>query len=666
MKLAPTKPVKNIDSEPAVIAYFIEFPIIQQLRSFFKREKFYDSLSYQFNRKKKTPQALEDIYDGELYKEFVVNNGILSSQNNISFTFNTDGAAVFKSSNYSVWPIYLVINELEPKQRFLDQNMIFAGLWHGKHKPYMWLYLKPTFEALLKLEEGIDFNVNRSNYVSETIKVRCLLLCSTCDLPARCLLCGSMQYNGRYGCWKCLQPGKTSSTGKKGGGVWTYPFNEDDPSGPPRTHRQVLDDSAEARTTKKPVNGIKHPTWFHHLQFHDLVRSVGIDYMHGVLLGVTKLLLRLWFSKEFSRCSFSAYHLLPIVDKRIMQVKPTIDISRVPRTIGADLKHWKASEFRTFLLYYGVPILTDILPAEQLQHFTLLSHAIFILTSDSILPEEIARAETMLVNFVRNFQKLYGVRFMFYNVHQLLHLAADVRILGPLWTHSCFAFEDKNRFLLRFIHGTQKIEFQIISAVNLVQKLPELANNAFSLDPLANTLYNLLTARKIMSKTGWQISDKIFMLGSMFSFKLDDLNVYNAICSTIGHILSTTNMNGFHRIRIGAEVIHAETYAKVTKRDSFTVSFTDSKEKTAYGKIKQFIQCVVNDNECWYFAIIKQYRVLVEQHDSHFTIVSKLQNNVDNIVAVPLDNIREKLFVTDFDNSTATLLAKFPNLIEGD
>ena len=57
----------------------------------------------------------------------------------------------------------------------------------------------------------------------------------------------------------------------------------------------------------------------------------------------------------------------------------------------------------------------------------------------------------------------------------------------------------------------------------------------------------------------------------------------------------------------------------------------------------------------------------MEQHESHFTIVSKLQNNVDNIiVAVPLDNIREKLFVTGFDNSTATLLAKFRNLIEGD
>ena len=71
-------------------------------------------MSYRFNRKKFS-QEPEDIYDGELYKEFVVINGIFSSQNNISFTFNTDRATVFKSSNYLVWPIYLVINELEPK-----------------------------------------------------------------------------------------------------------------------------------------------------------------------------------------------------------------------------------------------------------------------------------------------------------------------------------------------------------------------------------------------------------------------------------------------------------------------------------------------------------------------------------------------------------------------
>ena len=46
--------------------------------------------------------------------------GILSQDNplNISFSFNTDGVAPYKSSNkQNFWPIFLVINELPPRLR---------------------------------------------------------------------------------------------------------------------------------------------------------------------------------------------------------------------------------------------------------------------------------------------------------------------------------------------------------------------------------------------------------------------------------------------------------------------------------------------------------------------------------------------------------------------
>jgi len=35
----------------------------------------------------------------------------------ISFQINTDGVALFRSSKYSIWPIYLVVNELPPNDR---------------------------------------------------------------------------------------------------------------------------------------------------------------------------------------------------------------------------------------------------------------------------------------------------------------------------------------------------------------------------------------------------------------------------------------------------------------------------------------------------------------------------------------------------------------------
>ena len=99
---------------------------------------------------------------------------------------------------------------------------------------------------------------------------------------------------------------------------------------------------------------------------------------------------------------------------------------------------------------------------------------------------------------------------MFYNVHQLLHLAQSVRDLGPLWAQSCFPFEDKNRFLLKLIHGTQRVEWQILSAISLVQRIPELASKVFSTDPCSFALYKMLTPSKQTVKAGTKVFQIFF------------------------------------------------------------------------------------------------------------------------------------------------------------
>jgi len=77
-------------------SYFIEIPIVDQLQTMFSRSGFYKDLQHRFNRKKQAQENIEDIYDGRLYRS-LVRKGILSSGNNISFIFNTDGVPVFKS-----------------------------------------------------------------------------------------------------------------------------------------------------------------------------------------------------------------------------------------------------------------------------------------------------------------------------------------------------------------------------------------------------------------------------------------------------------------------------------------------------------------------------------------------------------------------------------------
>mgnify|MGYP000609824795 FL=1 len=167
--------------------------------------------------------------------------------------------------------------------------------------------------ALKELESGVEFeSPSRGKFFCKAVLLAC-----TCDLPARCLVCNSMQYNGEYGCWKCLQPGKTVKTGQRGH-ARTFPFNEEDPKGPLRTKELTL------QHARYVVNGDKGFSWLSILQHHDIVRRTAIDYMHGVLLGVQKLLLNLWFKNTHSKEEFSLYH--------VVNVSPTLDITRLPRS----------------------------------------------------------------------------------------------------------------------------------------------------------------------------------------------------------------------------------------------------------------------------------------------------------------------------------------------
>lgn len=56
---------------------------------------------------------------------------------------------------------------------------------------------------------------------------------------------------------------------------------------------------------------------------------------------------------------------------------------------------------------------------------------------------------------------LSGKQFQTFNVHQLLHLPETVKDLGPLWSNSCFPFEDYNGDLRELFHGTKNVDGQV-------------------------------------------------------------------------------------------------------------------------------------------------------------------------------------------------------------
>ena len=195
---------------------FIEFPIVNQLTKLFKKSNFYRDIQYRFSRKKYGKNNIEDIYDGVIYRKNFMNHGVLSNPNNILLLWNTDGVPLFKSSKISIWPIFLVINELEPKLRFKSVNIIFAGMWYSTKKPDPSIFLELLYRELKILEKDANVIVplDGIGLVPKVIKV--ILIAGTFNLPARCLVSDTTQFNGRHGCIKCYQEEESCKTAKGG------------------------------------------------------------------------------------------------------------------------------------------------------------------------------------------------------------------------------------------------------------------------------------------------------------------------------------------------------------------------------------------------------------------------------------------------------------------
>ena len=168
-------------------------------------------------------------------------------------------------------------------------------LRYSSKTPEASLFLEPLYNELKILEKGIELHIyTDSGFINRICG--CILLPGTSNLAARSLLTETVKFNGKYGCVKCYQEGKSCKT-EKGGNVWVYQYAVEDPKGSQRTKKSFREDALNAFKKNKTLNGVKNPTWLHLFSNFDLVNGIGIG-MHGIGLGAMKLLMKLWFSKS--------------------------------------------------------------------------------------------------------------------------------------------------------------------------------------------------------------------------------------------------------------------------------------------------------------------------------------------------------------------------------
>ena len=104
------------------------FNITKQVTRSFEREGMINSL---FNNEQTVSKCLSDITHGKIYQDFLntADGRFLKNKQAVTFILNTDGIQISLKSSISIWPVYLVINEIPKHQRFSFQNVIIAGLF---------------------------------------------------------------------------------------------------------------------------------------------------------------------------------------------------------------------------------------------------------------------------------------------------------------------------------------------------------------------------------------------------------------------------------------------------------------------------------------------------------------------------------------------------------
>jgi len=153
--------------------------------------------------------------------------------------------------------------------------------------------------------------------------------------------------------------------------------------------------------------------------------------MHNVCLGVMKRLLQFWVKgKKDVRLTDQEQEIVSCELKNLKTFVPS-EFCRLPRSLDC-IEFWKATEFRSFLLYSGPIVLKNRLSKLQYFHFMLLHSAIKILISENTCQLYNTLAKELLFKFINDYSNIYDYTFITYNVHTLIHLPECVRCHGSL------------------------------------------------------------------------------------------------------------------------------------------------------------------------------------------------------------------------------------------
>lgn len=232
---------------------------------------------------------------------------------------------------------------------------------------------------------------------------------------------------------------------------------------------------ASANEYGNDIMGVWGPSSLMNLNYFNLVDGISPDYMHALLLGVVKQHTEILLSSFGEEYYVGNPNQLKAINKKLLDFKHPSCITRSPRQL-TERDMWKATEWRSWLLFCSVICLKGILPQKYVNHLALLVEAVCILLSNKITNDDLKIAETLIIKYVVYYQEYFGEKSMTYNVHLLTHIPHSVFNLGPLQFHNTYIFENENHFLLLLQKSPNNISIQIATRYLFKKALLPLKN----------------------------------------------------------------------------------------------------------------------------------------------------------------------------------------------
>jgi hypothetical protein len=479
----------------------------------------------------------------------------------LTIDFNIDGASMSGSTNSGFW---LILGRVTNLNFAKLKEPFVVGIYHGYKKPASFNNLLAAFTREMK--------ILMANYCYDNISINIKLRAIICDAPARAAVCGVKQHNGTAGCAKCCVYGTSLQR--------RMTFQNHDSL--PRT-----DEMFRSRIDEKHHN---RASVIEELNIN-MVKQIPLDYMHLVCLGIVKRLIQYWTAPITGFVSNSVSQTITEHIERISLLQPA-EFQRKARSL-TQIGNYKASEFRTMLLYIAPVLFKNILSAGKYQHFLLLHTSILILCSKRYMSKNLPVAEKMLKEFVGSFAQHYGASSVVYNVHSLLHLCDDARMYGTLDEFSAFVFENYIcKIKKKLHHGNLPLQ-QVSNRIHEMISIPIIHSPS-------DEAHFQLKRRKVISING--NSTEIFHQIKFNEFKIDSdprNSWFMTKSQQIVHFDRVQQVNGDNLV-FGKEVKNKENfYCRPIQSSKFRIFEANKQESNKTG-IKKWR---IDDIDCKLFAI---------------------------------------------------------------